>query len=623
MSLYGELKRRNVIRVAVAYLAGAGLLTGLAGMAFAYFGWPAVNIRYLLVVLVLGFLPALMIAWSYVMTPQGLIRDATVARSSARRIDVITICLVVVMVVIIAILRIWSAFDSVAEPAVQAVATPDTVAQQGQMTAPVYPANSIAVMPFVNMSDDASNEYFSDGISEELLNLLAMVRELRVISRSSAFSFKGKDFDIPTIAAQLNVAHVLEGSVRKAGERVRITVQLIDARTDTHLWSDTYERELHDIFAIQDDIASTVVEQLKVELLGEAPTSKQVDAQAYTLYLQARYLGRQYNAESLQRSNDLYFQALAIDGDIAAAWSGLATNYTNQAMNGLLPMKEGFPRARLAAEKALAIDPDFAPAHANLGWVAYGYENDVAAAARHYQRALVLDPTNTYILRSAAVLLSSLDRLDEAITLMEQVATLDPLVASGHHNLGLAYFRARRWDEAIASNRAVLRLSPDYIGAQYYIGAALLFKDEAEAALECFTRERDEEYRVKGSALAMHMLGREQESQARLTELEQRWGNEWPSEVAQAYAYTGDVEMAFQWLGRAVAQNEEGLSEQFLHPFYTSLHNDPRWADFLQRVGSSPAQLEAIEFDVELPGNRWSIMKDTQILMNPEVKHHG
>ncbi|MCW8925789.1 MAG: hypothetical protein OQJ84_06000, partial [Xanthomonadales bacterium] len=414
MSLYGELKRRNVIRFAVAYLAGACLLAGLAIKVFPYFGWPAANIRFLLIVLALGFLPALVIAWSYVLTPEGLIRDASVARSSARRMDVVASSLAVVALVFIAIVWIWSAFEATAEPATDAIAKPGMEAQQSEMAAPVYPANSIAVMPFVNMSDDASNEYFSDGISEELLNLLTKVSDLHVISRSSAFSFKGKDFDIPTVASKLHVAHVLEGSVRKAGERVRITVQLIDARSDTHLWSDTYDRELGDIFAIQDDIARTVVQHLKVKLLGQAPTSSQIDAQAYTLYLQARFLGRQYNKASLQRSNDLYFQALAIEEDIAAAWSGLATNYTNQAMNGWLPMKEGFPRARLAAEKALEIDPDYAPAHANLGWVAYGFDNDVAKAARHYQRALELDPSNTYILRSAAVLLSSLDRLDEA-----------------------------------------------------------------------------------------------------------------------------------------------------------------------------------------------------------------
>jgi TolB-like protein/lipoprotein NlpI len=601
MSLYGELKRRNVIRVAIAYLAGAWLLAELAGMVFSYFGWPESNIRYLLIVLALGFLPALIFAWSYVITPGGMIRDASVARSSARRIDVITSGLVVAALVFVAILRFWSADDVTHEPAGQGVASSGIAEQQHEPSSVAYPANSIAVLPFVNMSDDEANEYFSDGISEELLNLLAKVPGLQVTSRSSAFSFKDKEFDIPAVARKLNVAHVLEGSVRKADDRVRITAQLIETRTDAHLWSSTYDRELDDIFAIQDEIAGTVVEQLKVTLLGDAPRSAQVDPEAYTLYLQARHLGRQYNAESLERSNELYQQSLAIEADIAGAWSGLATNYTNAVFTGLLSSGEGYPLARAAAEKALAIDPAYAPAHANLGWITYGYDNDVAQAVKHYQRALELDPSNSYIIRSAAVLLSSLNRLDEAIVLGEYVTRLDPLVASGHHNLGTSYCRAHRWDEAVASHQAGLRLSPDFLGGHYFMGVALLFGGEPAAALDAFAVEQDDEYRVKGTALALHALGRQEESQARLAELKERWGEDWPTEVAHVYAYIGDADAAFEWLDRAIEKNEEGLSEQFLQPFYQNLYTDARWQSFLENVGSSPERLSGIEFNVVLP----------------------
>jgi len=596
MSLYGELKRRNVIRVAAAYVVGGWLLSELASMVFPYFGIPDWNVRFILIALALGFLPALVVAWCFVITSEGVIRDAPISRSSARRLDVFTVALITATLSLFVAGKLWFGIGPAEPQTVQVESEGDTDQVRAQ-----YPDNSIAVLPFVNMSDDASNEYFSDGVSEELLNLLAKVRELRVTSRSSAFSFKGKAIDVTAVANKLNVAHVLEGSVRKADNRVRITVQLIAARSDTHLWSDTYDRELDDIFAIQDDIAGKVVEKLKVTLLGASPTSEQINSESYTLYLQARYLGRQGSAESLEKSNVLYLKALDIHPQNASAWSGLATNYTNQAINGLSPFEEYFDKARAAAESALSIDPGYAPAHANLGWISLAYDNDVAQAARHYARALQLGPGNTYIIRSAAVLMRSLGRLDDAILLGELVTERDPLVASGHHNLGIAYFRAGRWDEAIASQQTSLRLSPHFLGAHYRVGMALLFKNEAAAALEAVSLEKDDEYRVKGMSMALYALGRQQESQARLAELQEKWGNEWPTEVSHVYAYMGEVDAAFHWLDKAFEIDEEGLSEQFLQPFYQSLHADPRWPKFLEQVGSLPRQLNAIEFRVTLP----------------------
>src|SRR6266487_6728353 len=229
------------------------------------------------------------------------------------------------------------------------------------------PEKSIAVLPFVDMSEDKANEYFSDGISEELLNLLAKIPQLQVTARTSSFSFKGKEVAIPEIARTLHVANVLEGSVRKAGNSVRITAQLIKAGTDTHLWSQTYDRKLDDIFAVQDEIAADVVKQLKVTLLGAAPKVRTTDPEAYALYLQAVQLGRQFTAEPFQQSDALYRKVLAIDPRYAPAWYGLARNFGNETGQGLLPGKEGFAQAREAAVKALAIDPDYAPAHAQLG----------------------------------------------------------------------------------------------------------------------------------------------------------------------------------------------------------------------------------------------------------------
>lgn len=610
MSLFAELKRRNVLRVGAAYVVAAWLVIQVVETIFPAFGFGDAAVRIVTIAFAVGLVPVLILAWAFELTPDGLKKDSEIdhslasASGSGKKLDRI-------IMVVLAVALGYFAFDKFVLDPQRAAKRQELVAgqveearQQGRTDALVasYGNRSIAVLPFVNMSDDASNEFFSDGISEELLNLLARIPDLRVISRSSAFSFKGKNLEIPEIAERLNVAHILEGSVRKAGNRVRITAQLIEARSDTHEWSHTYDRTLDDIFAVQDEIAAAVVAQLKITLLGAAPKAQETDPAAYALFLQARHLGRQFTVESLEQSIGLYQQALAIDPQYAPAWDHLSAGYSNQADFGLLPMEEGYAKARAAAEKAVAINPEYSGAYASLGWIAMRYDKDLAQSARYYQQALALDPADTANIRSAAVLIQNLGRLDEAISLNESANVRDPLNPIGHYNLGITYLFAGRWDDAIASFQTALRLSPGIIGAHNKIGTALLFKADAEAALDEFAQEQgDEDYGAKAQTLALYSLGRQQEYEAMREKLIERWGAERPSEVAQVYAYVGDADTAFRWLGRAIDQNEAGLTEQVLFPFFRPIHDDPRWADFLERLGSSPEQLGAIEFDVTLP----------------------
>ena len=459
---------------------------------------------------------------------------------------------------------------------------------------------SIAVLPFVNMSDDASNEYFSDGISEELLNLLAKIPELRVISRSSAFSYKGKDFTAPEVARELNVAHVLEGSVRKAGNQVRITAQLIEARSDTHLWSQTYDRTLDNIFAIQDEIASEVVAQLKVTLLGDAPVVKETDPEAYTLYLQGRNLRRQGTARSMEQAVVLLQRALAIDPDYAAAWDELGSVYINQGNIGRRPIGETRALSREAVNQALALDLGYALAHANLGWIARGSDLDLSASAQHFERALQLDPANTDIIRRAASLTASLGRLDEAISLSEFVVGRDPVSPASHHILGLNYLYTGCWDDAIASMRTALILSPGYGSAQYRIGVALLFKGEPQAALEAMQLE-ESIWRMVGLPLAYHALSRAGESDVALAELIEQREQGWAYNIAYVLAFRGEADRAFEWLDKAVEYKDAGLSNILGERLFSDIHDDPRWLPFLESIGKSPEQLAAIEFKVTLP----------------------
>jgi TolB-like protein/Tfp pilus assembly protein PilF len=610
LSFFNELKRRNVFRVGAAYVVVGWLIIQVVETIFPAFGFSDALIRIVTIVLAIGLVPVVILAWAFELTPEGLKREREVDRNQSithhtgKKLDRL-------IMVVLALALGYFAFDKfVLDPQRQEVIREqiaeqvETARQEGRSEALVesFGEKSIAVLPFVNMSSDEEQEYFSDGISEELLNVLAKIPELRVISRSSAFSFKGKDINIPEIANRLNVAHILEGSVRKAGNRVRITAQLIDARADTHLWSQTYERQLDDIFAIQDEIASQVVDQLKVTLLGEAPGMKKTDPKAYALYLQARHLGRSGSDEGWEQAIELYRQALAIDPAYAPPWDGLANLYINQASKGLRSFEEAFSLAREAAGQALALDENYAPAHARLGWIARSYDQDLAAAAGHFERAVALDPTNTDILGNAAVLLSSVGRLDDAVALGEYANARDPVNTIGHANLGLIYFFAGRWDEAISSNQTALQLSPGYFGAHNIIGTSLLYKGELEAGLAAMEREGLEVFRLIGLAIAYHSLDREEDSNAVLAELIAKHERDWAYNIAYVLAWRNQTDEAFTWLDKAAEYGDSGLSQIVVQPEFESIREDPRWEAFLERLGNSRAELDAIQFDVTLPG---------------------
>ena len=593
---FAELKRRRVFRVMAVYGIVGFVLLQIMDLVVPALLLPEWTYRFVALILLLGFPVAIVLAWAFEMTPEGVRRTAEAAPGELTEIISAPASKrwaagVLALVGMTALLAgVWY------------VGRQSAPASEAEVAVGVSEA-SIAVLPFVNMSDDASNEYFSDGISEELLYLLAKIPELRVVARTSSFSYKGKDVKVADVARELNVAHVLEGSVRKSGNEVRITAQLIDARSDTHMWSDTWDRSLDDIFAIQDEIAADVVARLKVTLLGESPTVEETDPEAYALYLQARQLGRQFTAESVEQSNALYEQALEIDPDYAAAWAGLANNYNYQAAFVLRPIDEGIRLAREAANRALAIDPEYAQAYAELGQIAAVYDGDLATAAQHLERALALEPTNPDIIGAAARLVRSLGRLDEAIALREYAVARDPVNPTGHFGLGWTYVENGRPDEAVASFRTLLSLSPGRIGTQESIGTALLYMGEPEAALSAMQQESEEGFRLIGLARAYHALGQASESDAALAELIEIEENEpgWAYNIAYVLAYRGEAERAFEWLDTAVEYNDSGLSLIPGSIQFANIHDDPRWLPFLESIGKSPEQLAAIEFEVRLP----------------------
>lgn len=602
MSLVTEFSRRNVFRVGAAYLVAAWLLIQVAGTLFPLFGFGDTPARIVVVVLAIGFVPALVLAWVFRLTPQGLRRESgteePLSPRTGKRLDRMIIVVLTLALCVFAVDRF------VLDPRRESVRETEFASQveearqraRDEARIGTYGDKSIAVLAFVNMSDDPGNEFFSDGISEELLNLLAKIPELRVISRSSAFTYKGKDVRLAQIAAELNVAHVLEGSVRKAGDRVRITAQLIDARTDTHLWSETFDRQLGDIFAIQDEIASAVSERLQLSLLGEVPRPRTTDPDAYALYLQARFLGLQGSAEGYTRAIALLERVLTIDPNYTNAWDALAGNYLNQAGKDLRPWDEGFGLARDAAERALAIEPTFGPAWGRLGWIALLHENDLPLAAQHYQRALELAPTNVRAIGDAASLLKSLGRMDECIALDEYVVARDPVNPAGHFNLGGSYLYAGRHEEAIAAFRVALQLSPNRIGGYYQLGIAELLGGDASQALGSMQREPLEVLKLLGSVMAYHALGEVEAADRLQAELIEKYAQEAAYNIGYVSAYRGAADTAFDFLEAAVANGDPGLADIVAEPLFDNLRSDRRWLPLLESIGKAPDQLAAVVF---------------------------
>ena len=446
---------------------------------------------------------------------------------------------------------------------------------------------SIAVLPFVNISSDKEQEYFSDGLAEELLNDLAKIPGLRVAARTSSFQFKGKTEDLRTVGEKLNVSTILEGSVRKEGSRVRVTAQLIKVADGFHLWSETYDRELKDVFAVQDEIARSVAGSLKVTLLGgktATPSTQATNADAYNAYLQGQYFFERRTKENLEKAILYYEQAIKLDPGYAQAWVGLAEARSRQADGGYLPAKDGYGKAREAAERALALDANQAEAHAAMGWIKTSYDWDWAGADASYQRALALEPGNARVVRRAAGLADTLGRFEEALAQYRRAAELDPLSVPTHSNLGLAAYRAGRLEEAVAAFKKALELNPEYPGLHTSLGQVYLVQAHPQEALAEMERETEPAWHLQGLALAYHALGRKKESDAALAEYVAKYHADWAFQIAEMYAFRGEADRAFDWLERAYAQRDPGLTGVKGDPLLKSLQRDPRYSALLKKM---------------------------------------
>jgi TolB-like protein/Tfp pilus assembly protein PilF len=445
--------------------------------------------------------------------------------------------------------------------------------------------SSIAVLPFVDMSSGKDQEYFADGLAEELLNSLARIPELRVTGRTSSFQFEGRNEDLRVIGQKLNVATLLEGSVRKAGSRVRITVQLVKAADGFHLWSETYDRQLEDIFAVQDEIARSVSSALKVTLLGRKAGKPEPSAEAYNRVLQARHLLTDSTGESRRKARVLLEDVLARDPKYAEAWVDLAIVHMRgfEEEPTLAARQEALRNEQAALERGLALDPDMADAHSLLARV-HRMRWDFAAGDRSMKRALELAPGSADVLAAAAGFASTFGRFDEAIALQRRANEVDPLSATGIYNLGFRYLVAGQAADAEATMKRLLELRPDRHGAHGLLGDAHLLQGRAEAALAEYEKEVDPAGLLAGRAMAQHLRGDRAASEAALRQLLAKHGDQ-AKLIAEVHAYRGEVDLAFTSLERAYQNHDPDLVYLKPAPLLSRLHGDPRWGALLKKMG--------------------------------------
>jgi TolB-like protein/Tfp pilus assembly protein PilF len=555
-----ELKRRKVVRVTIVYVAVGLVVVEAANNLLPALNLPDWTVTLVVALAILGFPVAVALAWAYDITPEGVKRTPALEPGLEEA-------------------------PSAAVAATPVTERPDEL-------------KSIAVLPFADMSPEGDQEYLGDGLAEEVLNVLALLPELRVAARTSSFAFKGKGYSIQEIGRELGVATVLEGSVRKAGNRLRITAQLTTVEDGYHLWSQTYQRDMQDVFAIQDEIARAIVDTLRVKLLGEQdrPLVKAAtkSPEAYDLYLQGRhYWYRRYKV-GLQTALEYFERAIEADPDYAPPYAGIADVHTVLGIYGLTPPDEARAKAQAAAERALALDRELAEAHFSNGLVLF-YRGHYDSADCALQRALELNPYYAKAHVWRALQLTHVGaRREEGLAEAERARTLDPHSAYISCCAGLAKAWAKRDEDAIQDFEWVLEQDPESIIASYGVGCAYSAVGRHEEALAALEKAANLANRISlmlgllGSAYGR--AGRLSEARAVLEELEERSQREYVAPVALALicATAGRPDDAFRYLEAAVAEFSPAFANSLRYAFWEPIESDPRFGTVLDKLGLVP-----------------------------------
>ncbi len=587
LPLLAELKRRRVFRALVGYGVAAFAVLQIIEPVMHGLHWPEAVLSYVVVALALGFPLVVALAWVFDVKAGRI--ERTVPAAGLRGVRLAAV-ITGIGVLAAAPGLAWYLF---LRPGVRS--SPSDEAMRAKLDA-VPPASdiravpSIAVLPLVNLSRDPDQEYFADGLAEELLNLLAKVPGLHVAGRTSSFSFKGKNEDLRAIGQKLNVKTVLEGSVQRAGDRLRITTQLINAADGYHVWSETYDRKLTDVFAVQDEIARSVVAALKVQLLPERAAGLERPAtnpDAYAQVLLGRHLIVRGSLQGYQLALAAFRKAVELDPKYAPAWAGvaIASFHVGEGVGWHLDSRENdFARTLAAADKAIELGPDLADGYAARGYVRVLKTTDWAGARADLARAIALSPGNADAICSQGDLFATLGRLPEAIATLSRATELDPLSVQAWWRLAWYHLGAGHVEEAREIARRTLELFPEHSHAARTLGFALLLETRLDEAQAAFQRSSSEPFREMGTALVEHARGHARESQQALEHIIATSGKESTYQIAEVYAFRGQRERAFEWLERSLALQDAGMRYLKHDPLLRPLRADPRYVTLLKKM---------------------------------------
>jgi TolB-like protein/tetratricopeptide (TPR) repeat protein len=582
-NFFAELKRRNVYKVAIAYIVGGWALSQGIAQVFPVFDVPNWVIRSIVILIIVGLPIALVLAWSFEITPEGIKRTETADAmpATARRKKHVWIYIVVIGAVLSIGLFFLGRYSAI-----------NGAPRQSEATTGI-PQKSIAVLPFENLSRDPDNAYFTEGVEDEILTRLAKVADLKVISRTSTQHFKSVPGNLPTIAKQLGVVNILEGSVQKAADQVRVNVQLINALTDAHLWADTYDRKLTDIFAVESEIAKTIAETLQAKLTGSEKASiaktPTVNPDAYELYLKGRFFWNKRTGDDLRKSIEYLKQAVAKDPGYALAYAGLADSYGLLRFYGGASPAESVVPAAAAAEKALKLDDSLAEPHASLGLIATE-ELEVHRGVSELERAVQLNPNYATAHHWLALAFTALGQSDRSIKELKRALELDPLSMAINADLSIGYLYARRYDEGEAQARKALEIDPRSFLARYYLGMALQLKGQLKEAIPEFQKAVElnhDPYCISMLAQGYARNGQADEARKLLAQLNEMAKSVEVPEYALALAYTslGDKDRAIAALEHGFAGGNK--SYLFLlpgDPLLDDLRGDPRFEALVQKI---------------------------------------
>ena len=594
-AFFAELKRRNVYKVAVAYAVVAWLLIQAASIFFPAFDAPPWVMKIFIIVIIFGFPVALIFSWAFEITPEGIKLESeiepnkSVTRRTGRKIVAVTIALAVVA----AGLFVYQLVRPVGRSLQDVRQIED--GRPGGASLPIS-NKSIAVLPFENRSEDKANAYFAEGIQDEILTRLSKIADLKVISRTSTQHYKSAPENLPEIAKQLGVAHILEGSVQKSGEAVRVNVQLIKAANDSHLWADTFDRKLTDVFAIESEIAKSIAETLQAKLTGSEKSlitkTPTVNPEAYELYLKGRFFWNKRTGADLLKSIDYFKQAVEKDQKYALAYAGLADAYVLLPPYGAASPSESFPQAEAAARKALELDDTLAEAHTSLGQVLLFYDLDFAGSTMEFERALSLDPNyaTAHHWYGGGGPLLALGQFDRAIKEGKRAVELDPLSLINNADLGWLYFNARRYNEAEAQARKTLEMDSHFYLAHYYLGEVLQLKGQLTEAIAEYKKaaELDDDPFVLGLlAQAYAKLGQRDEALKMLGQLQELATRRYVTSYSFALVHIalGEKDKAIDWLERAYRDRAgPDIALIKVDPFLDPLRGHPRFEALVQKI---------------------------------------